>query len=112
VLKSVRQAREQVQRRLAASLNQPETTSLLQLAPQLPPDYRPLITALAEENGALLQRVQQRARQNDFLLRRSLEMMKNLLQSLVPVPQGGAYDGSGRAAEFNLPSPVMCEALV
>jgi len=61
-----------------------EDITFASLVPQLPPDYRPLVGALVEENNHLLVRVQQRARQNHLLLSRSLEMMQSFLNTLMP----------------------------
>ena len=47
----------------------------------MPEAYRPLVSALVEENNQLLARVRQRARQNHILLSRSLELMEKFINS-------------------------------
>lgn len=69
VIAVARQEREQRQRHLARLLELPETSGSTALIPLLPSDYRPLVDALVRENNELLDRVQQRARQNYLLSR-------------------------------------------
>jgi flagellar biosynthesis/type III secretory pathway chaperone len=66
------------------------------LIPCLPADYRPLVAALVDENNHLLVRVRQRARQNHVLLRRSVELMRELLRTLFPARQTSVYNGHGQ----------------
>ena len=55
------------------------TLPFAEIIPQLPEAYRPLIESLVDENNSLLQRVQQRARQNHLVLSRSVELMQDFL---------------------------------
>ena len=71
------------------------STPFADLIPLLPPDYRPLLCALVDENNHLLGRVRQRARQNHVLLRRSVELMQELLHTLFPSRQTSLYNGNG-----------------
>ena len=70
-IQAARQHREQCRAAAAHSFLQPDHTPFTGLIPLLPPDYRPLLRALVDENNQLLGRVRQRARQNHVLLRRS-----------------------------------------
>lgn len=81
MIQACRQAREDCQKSLAAILNASDT-SITGLLPLIPPDYRPLVSALVQENNELLARAQQRARQNQMILSRSLELMRQLLGTL------------------------------
>ena len=92
---AARQHREQCRGAAALACRQPENAPFTDLIPLLPPDYRPLLRALVDENNQLLGRVRQRARQNHVLLRRSVELMQELLNSLLPSRQGPVYDGTG-----------------
>jgi flagellar biosynthesis/type III secretory pathway chaperone len=87
--------REQCRGNLARILQQPEGASFALLTPLLPPDYRPLLKALVDENNELLVRVRQRARQNHLLLSRSVELMQGLLNSLLPSRETRVYNGHG-----------------
>ncbi len=85
VMAEARSEREALQRSLARALGRPEAATIAELLPCLPPDYRPLVGALVEENNQLLLRVQSRARQNHLLLRRSVELMQQFIGSLCAV---------------------------
>jgi flagellar biosynthesis/type III secretory pathway chaperone len=95
VLQRARQERERRRRELCAALAIPLDTPLKDLSAHLPENYRPLVQALLEENNALLARVQQRARQNFLLLRRSLELVRNLIATLCPALRATTYAGDG-----------------
>ena len=110
IIAATRAEREQCQRQVAHQLNLPESAAFAAIVPLLPADYRPLVQALVQENNELLVRVQQRARQNQLLLRRSLDLMQNLLQTLFPVPQRGLYDGGGHSRRRSLPSCALYDA--
>jgi len=92
---AARQHREQCRGAAALACRQPENAPFTDLIPLLPPDYRPLLRALVDENNQLLGRVRQRARQNHVLLRRSVELMQELLRTLFPARQTSVYNGSG-----------------
>jgi flagellar biosynthesis/type III secretory pathway chaperone len=87
--------REQCRRALAEDCFQPKEASFALLIPLLPDDYQPLIRALVDENNELLMRVRRRARQNHLMLRRSVELMQELLNTLLPARQTTVYDGHG-----------------
>jgi flagellar biosynthesis/type III secretory pathway chaperone len=87
--------REEGRRVVAVDSRREPETSFADLIPLLPPDYQPLLRALVDENNELLMRVRRRARQNHLMLRRSVELMQDLLNSLLPSRQGSVYDDSG-----------------
>jgi flagellar biosynthesis/type III secretory pathway chaperone len=105
-IQSARTHREKCRRAAAQDCHRPESAPFVDLIPLLPPDYRPLVGALVEENNQLLTRVRQRARQNHVLLRRSVELMRDLLRTLFPARQTSVYNGHGhkRAAVLQTPS--------
>ena len=94
-IQSARAKREQCRGAAAQSCQQPENAPFAILIPCLPADYRPLVAALVDENNHLLVRVRQRARQNHVLLRRSVELMRELLRTLFPARQTSVYNGNG-----------------
>ncbi len=94
-IRAARLEREQYQRHLARHLGLPEAAGFAALVPVLPPDYRPLVSALVQENNSLLARVQQRARQNHLLLTRALELMQRLICSLFPANGTTTYNDTG-----------------
>lgn len=95
-IQAARQHREQCRSAAALACQRSENAAFTDLIPLLPPDYRPLLRALVDENNQLLGRVRQRARQNHVLLRRSVELMQELLRTLFPTRQTTVYDGSGQ----------------
>jgi flagellar biosynthesis/type III secretory pathway chaperone len=95
VIQSCCARREQCRRTLAADCRQPQETNFATLIPMLPADYQPLVKALVDENNELLLRVRRRAGQNHHMLRRSVELMQQLLTTLLPARQTSLYDGCG-----------------
>jgi flagellar biosynthesis/type III secretory pathway chaperone len=87
--------REECRRQTARECSQPDDCTFATLIPLLPADYQPLLQALVEENNELLARVRRRARQNHLMLRRSVELMQELLSSLLPSRRSSVYDGTG-----------------
>jgi flagellar biosynthesis/type III secretory pathway chaperone len=87
--------REESRRAVALNLRQAPEITFADLIPLLPADYQPLLRALVDENNELLMRVRRRARQNHLMLRRSVELMQELLNTLLPTRQGSLYDGTG-----------------
>jgi hypothetical protein len=84
VIQETRTRREEWRRAVAAAAGKPENTSFSELIPLLPSDYQPLLKALVDENNELLFRVRRRARQNHLMLKRSVELMQQVLNSLCP----------------------------
>jgi flagellar biosynthesis/type III secretory pathway chaperone len=90
-----RALREAGRRVVALDACQMPEASFAVLIPLLPADYQPLLKALVDENNELLLRVRRRARQNHLMLRRSVELMQELLNTLLPSRQSSVYDGTG-----------------
>jgi flagellar biosynthesis/type III secretory pathway chaperone len=102
-----RACREEGRRALALLLSQAPEIGFADLIPLLPADYQPLLRALVDENNELLMRVRRRARQNHLMLRRSVELMQELLNTLLPSRQGSVYDGNGnRPASATAPRQI------
>jgi len=110
-IQNARAQREVCRRSTAEFLGRDEEVSFTSLIPLLPPDYRPLVGALVEENNALLVRVQQRARQNHLLLSRSVEMMQGLLDTLFPSRETRVYNDHGATQTHSLPLRPFYEAV-
>ena len=109
-MQECRQGRVAMQVQLARALNLPEEASFADIVPSLPADYQPLVRALVDENNALLLRVQQRARQNHLLLRRSLELMQKFLTTIFPLGHRGGYDGQGHSFNRAMPACALYDA--
>lgn len=87
--------REDCRRAVAEDCRQPSEAGFKVLIPLLEADYQPLLLALVDENNELLARVRRRAHQNHLMLRRSVELMQELLNTLLPSRQGSVYDDTG-----------------
>ncbi len=110
-IQNARGQREVRRRSTAEILGRDEAVTFSELIPLLPPDYRPLVKALVDENNELLVRVQQRARQNHLLLSRSVEMMQGLLDSLFPSRETRVYNDQGAPQTHSLPMRPFYEAV-
>ena len=97
-LQQARDHREACRRRLARELGLPESAPFSDLLARIPPDYRPLLEALVQENNDLLIRVQQRARQNHLLLHRAVELMQRLLAAFLPPSAPVTYADNGQVS--------------
>jgi flagellar biosynthesis/type III secretory pathway chaperone len=99
-IQQARAHREECRRVVAQECRQPGDCAFANLIPLLPADYQPLLQALVEENNELLARVRRRARQNHLMLRRSVELMQELLNSLLPARQTSVYNEAGCRQTF------------
>lgn len=86
-IQAARASRQLAQRNLAGELDQPRGSTFAHLLPLIPEQYRPLVTALIQENNELLLRVRERAQENHLLLRRSMEKMQRFITTLSPQDQ-------------------------
>lgn len=110
-IQKARATRQDCQQRLAEALHLPARAAFLEIFPRLPDEYRPLVHALVQENNELLVRVQQRARQNHLLLRRSLELMQNLIASFLQIHETSVYNDHGSRVSHILPAQPLYEAV-
>ena len=111
IISAARLEREQRQRHLVRQLELPEDSGFNLITPCLPADYRPLVQALVQENNELLIRVQQRARQNHLLLNHAVELMQQLINSIVPGAAPKTYNGAGRLPSMSVPQHSLYEAV-
>lgn len=111
VMQGARRQREECRSAVARALGLRDEATFLELLPRLPVNFRPLVQALVDENNDLLRRVQQRARQNHFLLSRSMELMQSVIGSLVPQARPLTYGHAGVMASPTLPSRTLYDAV-
>jgi flagellar biosynthesis/type III secretory pathway chaperone len=109
VIAAVRREREQHQRNVARLLDLAEDANFGTIVPLLPPDYRPLVQALVQENNELLARVHQRTRQNHLLLSHAVELMQQLINAIFPGGSPKTYDSNGRLPMSGLPQHSIYE---
>ena len=124
-----RQDRESCQKEIAR-LAQPQATSpksktepgaaqildlrpwtLDSLIPLLPEKFRLPVETLVRENNQLLGRVQRCARQNHLLLTRSLQMMQQFMNTLIPTGAPTTYNDEGNLQSTHKPAHVLYEAV-
>lgn len=106
VIQRARDLREERQKQTAAVIGLDTTTAEFSaIIPKLPNDYRELVETLVTENNSLLQRIQQRARQNHLLLRQSLELMQRFMSTLFPSQEPRVYNPGGQV--FARPTPAV-----
>lgn len=111
VIHAARREREQRQRQIARRLSLNEDAGFAAIVPLLPADYRPLVSALVQENNELLHRVQNRARQNHLLLNRVVELMQRFINTLIPGAPPTTYDHGGAVNSAALPQHSLFEAI-
>ncbi len=111
LIQTAREQRHQLQRQLAARLDQPDTATFAQIIPLLPQQYRPLVKALVQENNELLHRVEQRAQQNQMLLQHSLELMREFVASLANTDSGRSSRPIGNSSLSDQPGSLVPDAL-
>ena len=108
----VRDKRDEQRYDLAKELDQDGDISFRDLIGFLPSEYQSLTQALLDEVNGLLQKANQRMRQNHLLLSRSLDFMQQLIQSLFPTQAGQTYDQSGQIGAGYIPQRTTYETLI
>ena len=108
-----RQARELARVALATQLGATQETTFKQMTSQLPEEYQPLLEALVNEINALLQKVQKWLRQNHLLLKRSLDLMQDILQNVFPSKASPkTYGRQGAVSPVNPPPSTLYEGII
>ena len=111
VIRAARLEREQRQRHIGRLLNLDESAGFAVIVPLLPAQYRPLVTALVQENNELLVRIKQRARQNHLLLNRVVELMQRLVSTFSQAATPSTYNGTGTVPGGGMPKHSLLEAI-
>lgn len=110
-MQQARQLRVKSLTAVAHSLHCASDATFAEIIPRLPADYRPLVTALVQENNESLGRIHQRSRQNHILLCRSLELMGRLLSSLMPGSSSPVYTDKMHVSNGAFPAHAMYQAI-
>jgi flagellar biosynthesis/type III secretory pathway chaperone len=111
IIQEARERREGCRRTVAEAAGRAGQASFSELIPLLPADYQPLLKALVDENNELLYRVRRRARQNHLMLKRAVELMQQVLNSLCPTTRASAGDGQGRLNSRTRPTRRLFEGI-
>jgi len=91
-LLAAQRAREHCQHQMAWAAERPGACSFNELIPALPPAYRPLLSALVEENESLRRRVGERLREDLSWLDRACELSTRTLGA-ISFPPGESAAG-------------------
>jgi flagellar biosynthesis/type III secretory pathway chaperone len=67
----------------------------MSLVPQFPTAIQPLMRTLIEEVIEIADRVRRKANQNQVLLARSIDLIRELIEEVSPQPGGRIYDEAG-----------------
>ena len=109
-----RNHREACRRALVATLNATEETTFYQMTEMLPSEVQPLLKALVEEINQLLQRIPIWLRQNHMLLKRSLDLMQQIMQGMFPSSSAtaGTYGRGGQMSPVTPPPSTLYEGII
>jgi hypothetical protein len=109
-----RNQRDACRRALLASLGGTEKTTFQQMTELLPGEVQPLLNALVEEINGTLQLIQKWLRQNHQLLKRSLDLMNHIMQSMFPSSSGsaGTYSRGGQVSPVTPPPSTLYEGII
>ena len=111
ILQQVRSGRERIQRETAREICQNEAASFTEIIRSLPPEYRPLVQSLVQENNALLGEVHRRAHQNHLVLSRTVELMQEFLGTLFPQTGPLVYGERGNRLQAVIQAPPLYDAV-
>lgn len=106
-----REGRALAMKKACAELDLPVDSAFEDLLPRCPENHRILLGALVQENNSLLQRVQQRARQNHLLLTRTVESMQKVIHSLTHQRSTPVYNDRGGMFMPAAAGPAMLEVV-
>jgi flagellar biosynthesis/type III secretory pathway chaperone len=111
---TARNRRDACRRALVASLGGTEETTFRQLTEMLSEEVQPLLNALVEEINQLLQSIQKWLRQNHMLLRRSLDLMQQIMQGMFPSSSAtaGTYGRGGQVSPVTPPPSTLYEGII
>lgn len=76
-----------------------------------PDDFRHLTDALVDENNELLKQVKSKAKQNQLLLFRTVEMMQEFINHLLPRNEVKSYNATGNSQSTSVKSSSLYEAI-
>jgi len=110
-IQAARQQRESCQNELAQALGRAGEGAFSKLVPLLPEKFRAALEILVRENNQLLLRIQNRTRQNHLLLTRSLQLMQEFMQALMPPSGPTTYNGEGQVQPAALAPQRFYEAV-
>jgi len=95
-VQKARQYREMLMAQVAPRSRVTRTTPLSELVKRFPANLQPLLRSLVEELLRISDHVRRKANQNQVLLARSIEVIRDLLEELTPTNSARTYENDGR----------------
>ncbi len=96
VVNRIRSRREMLMSQMVPRSRVTRATPLSELVKRFPPPMQPLLQALVDELLRISEQVRRKANQNQVLLARSIEVIRDLLEELTPTNQARTYENDGR----------------
>jgi flagellar biosynthesis/type III secretory pathway chaperone len=96
IVSRIRSKREMLMSQMVPRSRVTRATSLSELVKLFPPPMQPLLQALVEELLRMSDQVRRKANQNQVLLARSIEVIRDLLEELTPANPARTYENDGR----------------
>lgn len=96
VVNRIRSRREMLTSGMVPRSRVSRTTPLSELVKRFPPPMQPLLQALVDELIRISDQVRRKANQNQMLLARSIEVIRDLLEELTPANPARTYENDGR----------------
>lgn len=96
VVQKVRSRRDMLMTQMVPRSRFTRSTPLSELVKRFPPAMQPLLRALVDELLRISDQVRRKANQNQVLLARSIEVIRDLLEELTPANPARTYENDGR----------------
>lgn len=110
LIRECQKRRRAAVRASAAEAGCPENAPLSQLIPYFPAAAWPLLQALVSEVNRLVRHTRRRARQNQMLLARTIEVSQAILQRINPGTLTKTYSAKGQVAIAAAAAETRCVA--
>jgi len=96
IVQKLRSRRDALMSQMVPRVRFTRATPLSELVKSFPPPMQPLLRALVEELLRISEQVRRKANQNQVLLARSIEVIRDLLEELTPANPARTYENDGR----------------
>lgn len=111
IIQKLKESRRDKQKVLSVGLGLSPEALYEHIRRALPSEYRTLTDALVEENNELLKEVRVKAKQNQLLLFRTVEMMQEFINHIIPRSDEKSYDATGNSATRTSSQANLYEAM-
>lgn len=111
VIQSLKNNRSEQQAKISISVGLVPNATYKEQRDFFPADFRNLTDALVEENNTLLKEVKSKAKQNQMLLFRTVEMMQEFINHLLPRNEVQSYNSQGAKQSTRVEQTNLYEAM-